>query len=346
MVIEPQIDPILAGHGTIPELQLGEGASGARKGRPKKSEGVNKGKRAAATRAGDRVTRSRAAVAQEDEAGPSKKRQRTKAPVNIPGQPNGEAVSSTMNRTASSSYSGIESTPQLALVAPLVSGARAMEQLASAAIAQDSASQSNIQTAYTPQISPSLQPYPIGRTPFRYPCHHPDLPPPLPGDPNAVGFRRSDPSLDYDSDDSSVSSQGNQRVAGNVGQGQGRDEQVYPAIGPSRQNFLPTPSQTPTFPPHHSTQQVITDMGHHLPSYIPVPAVDPGRGQGQGQGQWQGQLAAQQQHQQTFSQEEVEANANAAFESISALLSASEYPGEMHGQAYREGEGMVGRGRE
>ncbi|GFZ42406.1 hypothetical protein JCM24511_00121 [Saitozyma sp. JCM 24511] len=37
-------------------------------------------------------------------------------------------------------------------------------------------------------------PYPIGLTPFRYPCLTPHLPAPPPGDPNAPGFKRFDPS--------------------------------------------------------------------------------------------------------------------------------------------------------
>jgi hypothetical protein len=36
-------------------------------------------------------------------------------------------------------------------------------------------------------------PYPIGLTPFRYPCLVPHVPPPPPGDPHAPGFKPFDP---------------------------------------------------------------------------------------------------------------------------------------------------------
>ncbi|RSH94838.1 hypothetical protein EHS25_004644 [Saitozyma podzolica] len=41
-------------------------------------------------------------------------------------------------------------------------------------------------------VRPPL-PYPIGLTPFRYPCLTPHLPAPPPGDPSAPGFKRFDP---------------------------------------------------------------------------------------------------------------------------------------------------------
>ncbi|WVQ77328.1 hypothetical protein IAR50_007012 [Cryptococcus sp. DSM 104548] len=315
MILEPSVDTVPADDGSVAELQLGAGAAG--KGKERAKQKVGSVKRAAATTAGGgRVTRSRAAVVQDEEAEPSKKRQRTKAPVTSPSQPEGKIGTSSRSKAAGQSHPGTESAPGIADAASVVEGARAMEQLASAAIVQDFDSQSNPQPSpHIPQLPPSLLPYPIGRTPFRYPCHHPTLPPPPPGDPKAATFKRFDLSLDYDSDDSSVSAQSASEVAG-LGR-QGRDGRVYPTTSLPSPNLLPTPSQSPYLPPHQPPQHLVSDLGHHLPSSFE--ASQPV------QGQWQDTVP------QTFSQEEVEANANAAYESISALLSASEYPGGSHG---------------
>ncbi|ALO69552.1 hypothetical protein CNH00285 [Cryptococcus deneoformans JEC21] len=149
------------------------------------------------------------------------------------------------------------------------SGATGMESLASVAVAHDPRRNSSY----------NRPPYPFGLTPFRYPCHNLDLPPPPPGNPNDPNFRPFDPRAFHEEGAASTLSSN-----GTTSKSTPIHTPVDPSSsGPSRQYASATHHHYPARP-HHYTG------GYRA------------------------------------SQAELEANAHAAYESISALLSASQYP--------------------